>query len=105
MAGGATRDVRHGATHHRHRKTDQLRIVGLKSTPGVAFATTCSSAARSGQGLSERRRPELVAQLNAILRASATQAGLEPQDSSERYVLAMGFRGHRDQHGATFTAR
>jgi 23S rRNA (uridine2552-2'-O)-methyltransferase len=78
-----------------HRKTDQLRIVGLVELaahfagevlkPGGAFlAKTFQSGADA----------ELMAQLK---RDFATVRHVKPaasrQDSSERYVLAMGFRG------------
>ena len=78
-----------------HRKTDQLRIVGLVEAaamfasevlkPGGAFlAKTFQSGADA----------ELMTQLK---RDFATVKHVKPaasrQDSSERYVLAMGFRG------------
>jgi 23S rRNA (uridine2552-2'-O)-methyltransferase len=78
-----------------HRKTDQLRIVGLVETaaqfacdvlkPGGAFlAKTFQSGADA----------DLLAQLK---RDFATVRHVKPaasrQDSSERYVLATGFRG------------
>ncbi|WP_257168195.1 RlmE family RNA methyltransferase [Bradyrhizobium sp. SRS-191] len=78
-----------------HRKTDQLRIVGLVELaahfagevlkPGGSFlAKTFQSGADA----------ELLAQLK---RDYATVRHVKPaasrQDSSERYVLAMGFRG------------
>ncbi len=78
-----------------HRKTDQLRIVGLVEEaaafaaevlkPGGAFiAKTFQSGADA----------ELMAQLK---RDYATVRHVKPaasrQDSSERYVLAIGFRG------------
>jgi 23S rRNA (uridine2552-2'-O)-methyltransferase len=82
-----------------HRKTDQLRIVGLIET-AAAFAcdvlnpggTFLAKAFQSGADA------ELVAQLK---RDFASVRHVKPassrQDSSERYVLAMGFRGQRDQ--------
>ena len=78
-----------------HRKTDQLRMVGLIETaaafaaevlkPGGAFlAKTFQSGADA----------ELMVQLK---RDFASVRHVKPaasrQDSSERYVLAMGFRG------------
>ena len=78
-----------------HRKTDQLRIVGLIET-AAAFAcdvlnpggTFLAIAFQSGADA------ELVAQLK---RDFASVRHVKPassrQDSSERYVLAMGFRG------------
>ncbi|MBR0756437.1 RlmE family RNA methyltransferase [Bradyrhizobium jicamae] len=78
-----------------HRKTDQLRIVGLVETaaqfacevlnPGGAFL---AKVFQSGADA------ELLAQLK---RDFATIRHVKPsasrQDSSERYVLATGFRG------------
>jgi 23S rRNA (uridine2552-2'-O)-methyltransferase len=80
-----------------HRKTDQLRIVGLVELaahfasevlkPGGAFlAKTFQSGADA----------ELMTQLK---RDFATVRHVKPaasrQDSSERYVLAIGFRGEQ----------
>jgi 23S rRNA (uridine2552-2'-O)-methyltransferase len=80
-----------------HRKTDQLRIVGLVEAaalfasevlkPGGSFlAKTFQSGADA----------ELMTQLK---RDFATVKHVKPaasrQDSSERYVLAMGFRGEQ----------
>ena len=80
-----------------HRKTDQLRIVGLVEAaaffasevlkPGGTFlAKTFQSGADA----------ELMTQLK---RDFATVKHVKPaasrQDSSERYVLAMGFRGEQ----------
>jgi 23S rRNA (uridine2552-2'-O)-methyltransferase len=82
-----------------HRKTDQLRMVGLVETaaafaaevlkPGGAFlAKTFQSGADA----------ELMAQLK---RDYASVRHLKPaasrQDSSERYLLATGFRGGQQQ--------
>jgi 23S rRNA (uridine2552-2'-O)-methyltransferase len=78
-----------------HRKTDQLRIVGLVET-AAAFAaevlnpggTFVAKVFQSGADA------DLVAQLK---RDFASVRHVKPaasrQDSSERYVLAMGFRG------------
>lgn len=78
-----------------HRKTDQLRIIGLVET-AAAFAaevlnpggTFVAKVFQSGADA------DLVAQLK---RDYATVKHVKPaasrQDSSERYVLAMGFRG------------
>lgn len=80
-----------------HRKTDQLRIVGLVESAaefaceilnpgGVFLAKVFQSGADA----------DLVAQLK---RDFATVKHVKPaasrQDSSERYVLAIGFRGTR----------
>ena len=82
-----------------HRKTDQLRIIGLVET-AAAFAadvlnpggTFLAKVFQSGADA------ELVAQLK---RDYSSVRHVKPassrQDSSERYVLAMGFRGNRDQ--------
>ena len=78
-----------------HRKTDQLRIIGLVEAaalfasevlnPGGAFLAKVFQSGAEG---------ELLAQLK---RDFATVRHVKPassrQDSSERYVLAMGFRG------------
>ncbi|MGA2056592.1 MAG: RlmE family RNA methyltransferase [Bradyrhizobium sp.] len=78
-----------------HRKTDQLRMVGLIET-AAAFAaevlkpggTFIAKAFQSGADA------ELMVQLK---RDFASVRHVKPaasrQDSSERYVLAMGFRG------------
>jgi 23S rRNA (uridine2552-2'-O)-methyltransferase len=78
-----------------HRKTDQLRILGLVEG-AAAFAadvlnpggTFVAKVFQSGADA------ELLAQLK---RDFATVKHVKPassrQDSSERYVLAMGFRG------------
>lgn len=78
-----------------HRKTDQLRIIGLVET-AAAFAaevlnpggTFVAKVFQSGADA------DLLAQLK---RDYASVKHVKPaasrQDSSERYVLAMGFRG------------
>jgi 23S rRNA (uridine2552-2'-O)-methyltransferase len=80
-----------------HRKTDQLRMVGLIET-AVAFAAEVlkpggiflAKAFQSGADA------ELMVQLK---RDFASVRHVKPaasrQDSSERYVLAMGFRGEQ----------
>ncbi len=82
-----------------HRKTDQLRIVGLVET-AAAFAaevlkpggTFIAKVFQSGADA------ELVAQLK---RDYQTVRHVKPaasrQDSAERYVLATGFRGARNE--------
>ncbi|WP_458756330.1 RlmE family RNA methyltransferase [Afipia sp. TerB] len=81
-----------------HRKTDQLRIIGLVEN-AAAFAsevlnpggTFLAKVFQSGADV------DLVAQLK---RDFASVKHVKPaasrQDSSERYVLAIGFRGGRD---------
>jgi len=82
-----------------HRKTDQLRIVGLIET-AAAFATDVLNPGGTflAKAFQSGADAELVAQLK---RDFASVRHVKPassrQDSSERYVLAMGFRGHRDQ--------
>ena len=80
-----------------HRKTDQLRMVGLVEA-AAAFAaevlkpggTFLAKAFQSGADA------ELMAELK---RDYGTVRHVKPaasrQDSSERYVLATGFRGER----------
>src|ERR1700728_3751706 len=82
-----------------HRKTDQLRMVGLVET-AAAFAaevlkpggTFLAKAFQSGADA------ELMVQLK---RDYANVRHVKPaasrQDSSERYVLATGFRGGKEQ--------
>ena len=78
-----------------HRKTDQLRIIGLVETAAEFAAevlnpggTFIAKVFQSGADA------DLVAQLK---RDYASVRHIKPaasrQDSSERYVLAMGFRG------------
>jgi len=78
-----------------HRKTDQLRMIGLVET-AAAFATEVlkpggTLLAKTFQSGAEA---ELMAQLK---RDFASVRHVKPsasrQDSSERYVLATGFRG------------
>lgn len=78
-----------------HRKTDQLRIIGLVES-AAAFA--CEILNPGGTFLAKvfqsGAEAELVAQLK---RDFTTVKHVKPaasrQDSSERYVLALGFRG------------
>jgi 23S rRNA (uridine2552-2'-O)-methyltransferase len=78
-----------------HRKTDQLRIVGLIET-AAAFATDVLNPGGTflAKAFQSGADAELVAQLK---RDFASVRHVKPassrQDSSERYVLAMGFRG------------
>lgn len=78
-----------------HRKTDQLRIVGLVET-AAAFA--CDVLKPGGAFLAKTFQSGADADLLAQLKRDfATVRHVKPaasrQDSSERYVLAMGFRG------------
>jgi 23S rRNA (uridine2552-2'-O)-methyltransferase len=78
-----------------HRKTDQLRIVGLVEI-AVAFASEILNpgGAFLAKVFQSGADAELLAQLK---RDFATVRHVKPassrQDSSERYVLATGFRG------------
>ena len=78
-----------------HRKTDQLRIVGLIET-AAAFATDVLNPGGTflAKAFQSGADAELVTQLK---RDFASVRHVKPassrQDSSERYVLAMGFRG------------
>jgi 23S rRNA (uridine2552-2'-O)-methyltransferase len=78
-----------------HRKTDQLRIVGLVET-AAAFA--CDVLKPGGIFLAKTFQSGADADLLAQLKRDfATVRHVKPaasrQDSSERYVLATGFRG------------
>lgn len=78
-----------------HRKTDQLRIVGLIET-AAAFA--CDVLKPGGVFLAKTFQSGADADLLAQLKRDfATVRHVKPaasrQDSSERYVLATGFRG------------
>ena len=78
-----------------HRKTDQLRIVGLVET-AAAFASEVLNPGGTfvAKVFQSGADADLVAQLK---RDFASVRHVKPaasrQDSSERYVLAMGFRG------------
>jgi 23S rRNA (uridine2552-2'-O)-methyltransferase len=82
-----------------HRKTDQLRIVGLVET-AAAFASEVLNPGGTfvAKVFQSGADAELVAQLK---RDFASVRHVKPaasrQDSSERYVLAMGFRGTPDR--------
>lgn len=78
-----------------HRKTDQLRIVGLIET-AAAFA--CDVLKPGGVFLAKTFQSgadaELLAQLKRDFAAVRhVKPAASRQDSSERYVLATGFRG------------
>jgi 23S rRNA (uridine2552-2'-O)-methyltransferase len=81
-----------------HRKTDQLRIVGLVET-AAAFAaevlnpggTFVAKVFQSGADA------DLLAQLKRdFTSVRHVKPASSRQDSSERYVLAMGFRGRSE---------
>jgi len=80
-----------------HRKTDQLRIVGLVEI-AAAFASDVLNpgGAFLAKVFQSGADADLLAQLK---RDFATVRHVKPassrQDSSERYVLATGFRGRR----------
>lgn len=78
-----------------HRKTDQLRIIGLVES-AAAFA--CEILNPGGTFLAKVFQSGADADLLAQLKRDfATVKHVKPaasrQDSSERYVLALGFRG------------
>jgi 23S rRNA (uridine2552-2'-O)-methyltransferase len=78
-----------------HRKTDQLRIIGLVEAaalfasevlnPGGAFVAKVFQSGADSELLAQLKRD--FASVRHVKPASSRQ------DSSERYVLAMGFRG------------
>jgi 23S rRNA (uridine2552-2'-O)-methyltransferase len=78
-----------------HRKTDQLRIVGLVEI-AAAFASEVLNPGGTflAKVFQSGADADLLAQLK---RDFATVRHVKPaasrQDSSERYVLATGFRG------------
>ena len=80
-----------------HRKTDQLRIVGLVES-AAAFA--CDVLNPGGAFLAKMFQSGADAELLAQLKRDfASVRHVKPaasrQDSSERYVLATGFRGEQ----------
>ena len=79
-----------------HRKTDQLRIIGLVEIAAAFACEVLKPAARFWQRcFRAARKQRLLAQLK---RDFTTIRHVKPaasrQDSSERYLLATGFRGH-----------
>jgi 23S rRNA (uridine2552-2'-O)-methyltransferase len=81
-----------------HRKTDQLRMVGLVET-AAAFAAEVLKP--GGTFLAKTFQSGADAELMAQLKRDyASVRHVKPaasrQDSSERYVLAMGFRGGKE---------
>jgi 23S rRNA (uridine2552-2'-O)-methyltransferase len=80
-----------------HRKTDQLRMVGLIET-SAAFAAEVLKP--GGTFLAKTFQSGADAELMAQLKRDFTSVrhvkpAASRQDSSERYVLAMGFRGEQ----------
>lgn len=78
-----------------HRKTDQLRIIGLVES-AAAFA--CEILNPGGTFLAKVFQSGAEADLLAQLKRDFTtvkhvKPAASRQDSSERYVLALGFRG------------
>jgi 23S rRNA (uridine2552-2'-O)-methyltransferase len=81
-----------------HRKTDQLRMIGLVET-SAAFAAEVLKP--GGTFLAKTFQSGADAELMVQLKRDfASIRHVKPaasrQDSSERYVLAMGFRGARE---------
>jgi len=81
-----------------HRKTDQLRMVGLVET-AAAFAAEVLKP--GGTFLAKTFQSGADAELMAQLKRDYTSVrhvkpAASRQDSSERYVLATGFRGGRE---------
>jgi 23S rRNA (uridine2552-2'-O)-methyltransferase len=83
-----------------HRKTDQLRILGLVEgaasfaaevlNPGGTFVAKAFQSGADAALMAELKRD--FASVKHVKPASSRQ------DSSERYVLAMGFRGKAPDH-------
>ncbi len=81
-----------------HRKTDQLRIVGLVEiaaafaaevlNPGGAFLAKVFQSGADAELLAQLKRDFAV--------VKHVKPAASRQDSAERYVLATGFRGARD---------
>lgn len=83
-----------------HRKTDQLRIIGLVES-AADFA--CEILKPGGTFLAKVFQSGAEAELLAQLKRDfATVKHVKPaasrQDSSERYVLALGFRGENTRN-------
>ena len=80
-----------------HRKTDQLRILGLVEG-AAAFAADVLNPGGSfvAKVFQSGAEAELLAQLKRdFTSVRHVKPASSRQDSSERYVLAMGFRGNR----------
>jgi 23S rRNA (uridine2552-2'-O)-methyltransferase len=85
-----------------HRKTDQLRILGLVEG-AAAFA--CEVLNPGGTFLAKVFQSGADAELQAQLKRDFSSVrhvkpAASRQDSSERYVLATGFRGEQGQRSA-----
>ncbi len=83
-----------------HRKTDQLRIIGLVEN-AAAFA--CEILNPGGTFLAKvfqsGAEADLLAQLKRDFKTvKHVKPAASRQDSSERYVLALGFRGDNAQN-------
>jgi len=81
-----------------HRKTDQLRMVGLIETSAAFAAEVLKSG---GTFLAKTFQSGADAELMVQLKRDFSSVrhvkpAASRQDSSERYVLAMGFRGARE---------
>ena len=81
-----------------HRKTDQLRMIGLVETSAAFAAEVLKSGgtflAKTFQSGADA---ELMVQLKRdFVSIRHVKPAASRQDSSERYVLAMGFRGGRE---------
>ena len=81
-----------------HRKTDQLRMIGLVETSAAFAAEVLKSGgtflAKTFQSGADA---ELMVQLKRdFVSTRHVKPAASRQDSSERYVLAMGFRGGRE---------
>ena len=80
-----------------HRKTDQLRIIGLVE---IAAAFACEVLKPGGAFLAKVFQSGAEAELLTQLKRDFTtirhvKPAASRQDSSERYLLATGFRGER----------
>jgi 23S rRNA (uridine2552-2'-O)-methyltransferase len=78
-----------------HRKTDQLRILGLvESAAAFACEVLNPGGAFLAKVFQSGAEAELLAQLKRdFVSVRHVKPAASRQDSSERYVLAMGFRG------------
>jgi 23S rRNA (uridine2552-2'-O)-methyltransferase len=78
-----------------HRKTDQLRILGLvESAAAFACEVLDPGGAFLAKVFQSGAEAELLAQLKRdFVSVRHVKPAASRQDSSERYVLAMGFRG------------